>query len=1012
MLSLLHPHSRTSSSRPKGNWLRRATSVRLLIVLPFLSGPLFGEGTIVGTVTNSATGVPLEGARVMLKGTQREVATDSSGAYRLGDIPSGDGVLIVSYTGLKPVELPVTVADGITTRHAGLTSDIYILSSFVVESEREGNAKAITLQRQSDGVKNIVSADAFGGLAGNPADLAMRLPGVEGESLGGDIRYLRIRGLHQNLSSITQDGNRLADAGSAGATREFQFTTVSSDSIERVEVTKSPTPDMDADSIGGVVNLVTKSAFDGPQERRIRASVGAIWRVQDPRDKPRPNASLSYSEVFRGKLGVSLNLGYRPHGSIFDLSAQGHELLSPGVIGPAYQYTHRIQDVVTVRTRSGAGLRLDYKLSDQVRLFANFQLHKHVEHSDRRQVQWQTNQVVATRDAAGNLAGTGGIVPGYTDYETAVRPINASLVAIASVVEYKLGTTKTSNFGAVHRYPSIDLDYDVYSSLSKSDYPGNNTFTYTLRSVGFSIRKDDRFAPTVTQTAGPDWTNLSNYTQNAYTSTRRTGWDKYQGAAINFKKRFDTKWPSYVKTGLRFREQTRDLQNSPYRTAYVGPDGVMGPNPARGGANDDNLAQFGLEDSLLPDTSLRRYGSFPFPAMQANGRTYNLDPLIAANPSHWQRQLANDIRDDLLSHQQFVEQVRAAYLMGNVEIGKLGVLGGVRLEETETEGKGSLQTITPAERARRAAWVGALTDEEIRRRTVEEFGRRVKRAGDNRGVFPGLHLKYRFNRNVLARLSYSENIGRPNIGQLIPQTNANYDNQTLLTSNPGLEPQRSQNFDLSAEFYFEPAGLFTVGVFQKDLKKFIYTASGGIVPSGQDNGFGGEYAGYTMTTQYNGGSATIRGIELSYLQQWTFLPGVWKGLGGFANVTLMEAKGNYGDGNATSLTPNPRVAGFNPFIANMGVSYIRGRWNLRANLNYRDKYLNSYNANESRAGYVARRQTLDLKTIYNVNRQFSVYLDVVNVLKMPDVQSQFGYGRPNSSQIMSPQVFFGINYRQ
>jgi len=295
---------------------------------------------------------------------------------------------------------------------------------------------------------------------------------------------------------------------------------------------------------------------------------------------------------------------------------------------------------------------------------------------------------------------------------------------------------------------------------------------------------------------------------------------------------------------------------------------------------------------------------------------------------------------------------------------------------------------------------------------VEEFGRRVKRAGDNRGVFPGLHLKYRFNRNVLARLSYSENIGRPNIGQLIPQTNADYDNQTLLTSNPGLEPQRSQNFDLSAEFYFEPAGLFTVGVFQKDLKKFIYTASGGIVPSGQDNGFGGEYAGYTMTTQYNGGSATIRGIELSYLQQWTFLPGVWKGLGGFANVTLMEAKGNYGDGNATSLTPNPRVAGFNPFIANMGVSYIRGRWNLRANLNYRDKYLNSYNANESRAGYVARRQTLDLKTIYNVNRQFSVYLDVVNVLKMPDVQSQFGYGRPNSSQIMSPQVFFGINYRQ
>jgi len=275
-----------------------------------------------------------------------------------------------------------------------------------------------------------------------------------------------------------------------------------------------------------------------------------------------------------------------------------------------------------------------------------------------------------------------------------------------------------------------------------------------------------------------------------------------------------------------------------------------------------------------------------------------------------------------------------------------------------------------------------------------------------------MHLKYHFNRNVLARLSDSENIGRPNIGQLIPQTSADADSQTLSTSNPGLEPQRSQNYDLSAEFYFEPAGLFTVGLFQKDLEKFIYTAAGGIVPSGQDNGFGGEYAGYTTTTQYNGGSARIRGLELSYLQQWTFLPGIWKGLGGFANATWMEAKGNYGDGDATSLVPNPRVAGFNPFIANIGLSYIRGRWNLRVNLNYRHTYLNSYNANESRAGYIPRRQTLDLKTLYNVNRHFTVYLDVVNALKEPDRQTQFGYGRPNTSQIMSPQVFFGINYRQ
>lgn len=995
-----------------------ASRFRLGTFALFLVGGLnaltYGQSSVTGTVTNSATGAVLEGARVTLEGTGREVTTDSLGTYRFDNVPAGSAVLAVSYTGLKPVTVPVTIGAGPTPvrQNVGLTSDIYLMGSFVVESEREGNAKAITLQRQSDGVKNIVSADAFGGLAGNPADLAIRLPGVEGESVGGDMRYLRIRGLHQNLSSITQDGNRLADAGSAGSTREFQFQTVGSDSVERIEVTKSPTPDLDGDSIGGVVNLVSKSAFDSSPDRRIRGSVGAIWRVADSRDKARPNASLSYSEVFGGRLGVNLNLAYRPHGSIIDMSTQAHELLPVGVEGPAYQYQLSVLDFRNVRTRSGAGLRLDFKLTDQIRHFANFQFNKHIEHSDHSQVTWQSNQAVATVDPSGNLTGTGGIVPGYTDYETQVRPLSTSTVAINSQVAYKLGTTVTLNFGGVHRYPSLDLDYDLYTSKSKAYYPGNNTFTYTMGNVGFTLRKDDPIFPTITQTGGPDWGNIANYTENLYTSSRMVGWDNYLGASVNAKKRFPTRWPSYIKTGLRLREQSRDLDNTPYRTVYVGPDGVRGPNPALGGVNDDNLAQFGLMNRPFPDTELRRYGNLPFPAFQADGLPNNLDPLIAANPSHWQRQIANDLQAELSNNQQFTEQIRAAYIMGNAQIGKLGVLTGVRIEDTETEGTGALQVITPEERARRAAWVGTVTDDEIRRRTREEFGRRITRTGDYRSVFPGLHLKYQFNRNLLARFSYSESIGRPNIGQLIPRTTVNYDNQTLSTSNPSLEPQWSQNWDLSAELYFEPAGLFSVGAFQKDLEKFIYTSSGDVVGSGQDNGYSGEYEGFTVTTQFNGGKAKVRGIEVSYSQQWTFLPGIWKGLGAFANATWMDAQGNYGAGSAISLAPNPRVAGFNPFIGNIGLSYIQSRVNLRATFNYRHKYLTGYNANESRAGYSAARPTLDIKTLYNINRRVSVYLDVVNVLKEPDRYTQFGYGRANTVHLMDPQFFFGVNMRQ
>ncbi len=991
---------------------RSAARVALLWLVAIVS-PALGQGSLSGTITNAATGATLEGARVVLQGKGLETTSDSLGVYRFENIPAGPVVVVVSYTGLAVTEMAAEIAaTGAARRDVGLTADIYKLSSFVVSSEREGNAKAITLQRQSNGVKSIVSADAFGGLAGNPADLVMRLPGVEGESVGGDNRYLRIRGLNQNLSTITQDGNRIADAASGGSSREFQFQTVGSDSIERIEVTKSPTPDMDGDSIGGAVNLVSKSAFDSSPERRIRGSVGGIWRVRDPRDKARGNASLSYSEVFGRRLGVAVNLAYRPHGSIIDATTQAHELLPIGVTGPAYTYQLTAQDFRNIRTRSGASVKLDYKLSDAARAFVKWEFNKHIEHFDGSQATWSTAQTVALRDAEGNFTNAGGILPGYTDAQTQIRAVATSQIAIVSQSAYKDGKTMTLNIGAVHRHPTWLLDYDVYSSKSKAYYAGNNDFTFTLRNIGFTLTKRDKLFPDVTQTEGNDWTNLANYTDNLYASARMVGWDSYNGAAINLKKTFRAPVPAYLKSGLRLRQQTRNLDNTPYRTVYVGPDGVMGPNAANGGRNDDNLAQFGQMNRPFPETNLRRYGNVPFAALQAVGRPNDLDRFIAVNPSHFVRQLANDTQAALVNNQQFTENIRAAYFMGNLDLGRLSVLAGLRVEETETEGVGALQVITPEERARRAAFVGTPTETEIRRRTQEEFGRRQKRTGDYRSLFPGVHFKYNVSPNIVTRLSYATNIGRPGIGQLIPRTTVNYDNNTLSSSNPSLQPQTAQNFDLTTEIYFEPAGMFSAGVFLKEIKKFIYNSPSTVIGSGTDNGFNGEYAGFTFSTQANGGFAKVKGLELSYNQQFTFLPGIWKGLGAYANFTRMQAEGNYGTGTAIALAPNPRVAGFNPFIANVGVSYIRHKLSLRASYNYRGRYLTGFNANESRATYAHARPVVDVKTLYNLTRNFSLYLDVVNILMNPDRQTEFGYGRPQTTHLMRPQFFFGVNLRQ
>ena len=355
---------------------------------------------------------------------------------------------------------PLVVATGRVNRHdVGLTAEIYKMGQFVVAGEREGNAQAITLQRLSSGIKNVVSTDAFGDLAGNPAELLVRLPGVEGETQDGDVRVVRIRGVNQNLTSITMDGNRLPDASNVGGNREFTFQTVSSETFERMEVVKSPTPDMAGDSIGGAVNMVSKSGFDSSAGRRVRLSYGATWRPFDSRPTRAPrNYTLSYSEVFGGKLAVALNVGYRGIYNPQDVVTQLHEAVPNGSSAPGYTYSVAFNDSREEQCRQGGGLRLDYKLSDATRFFFNTNLTKNIEHQGDRYATFSTNQVVATRDAAGNLTGTGGIIPGYTENLTQVRQIAASTLAMRSYTAYKQGKTTTYQLGGVHLRQQIDRD--------------------------------------------------------------------------------------------------------------------------------------------------------------------------------------------------------------------------------------------------------------------------------------------------------------------------------------------------------------------------------------------------------------------------------------------------------------------------------------------------------------------------------------------------------------------------
>src|SRR4051812_26291039 len=241
-----------------------------------------GTGAIEGRVLNGANGQYLNNARVTVAGTNLQAFTNSYGEFRLTGVPVGPAQVQVFYTGVEPQSTSVnvvadtTVAQNITVGAGAAASNAQTpatetvkLDAFVVASQRETNGQAIAIneQRFAPNVQTVVASDAFGDVAeGNVGEFVKFMPGVTVDYTAADVRNVSVRGVASNYTPVTVDGNRLASSASSSAAsslgRQFDFYQVSINNVSRVEVTKSRTPDMSADALGGSINMVSKSAFE------------------------------------------------------------------------------------------------------------------------------------------------------------------------------------------------------------------------------------------------------------------------------------------------------------------------------------------------------------------------------------------------------------------------------------------------------------------------------------------------------------------------------------------------------------------------------------------------------------------------------------------------------------------------------------------------------------------------------------------------------------------------------
>jgi TonB-dependent receptor len=435
---------------------------------------------------------------------------------------------------------------------------------------------------------------------------------------------------------------------------------------------------------------------------------------------------------------------------------------------------------------------------------------------------------------------------------------------------------------------------------------------------------------------------------------------------------------------------------------YVGPDGVAGVNPATR-VNDDNIAQF--------DDPNYRYGP-------ANGRytpnaSLDYEKLIQhvrAHPEQYTENVFNTVRDSLQFNGRVTEDVYAGYVMGEARLGRLDITTGARVEETRLTGRGVRQEITPAERARRAAFVGPITPDENRRRAFAEWSNVREDEGSYLNILPSLHFKYALSPNLQARASYSTGIGRPNFSNLLRTTTVNHDTMRVVAANSDLKPETTDNIDVMLEYYFEPAGYFSAGVFLKQIKDFIYGDTGAVIGPGADNGFDGDYVGYSLVQNVNGGSGRVRGFEFAYSQRFTRLPGFWKGFGLNANYTRIESRGNYGASSGTQT--NAEIAGFMPETFNASLSYQYRAWDVQVKYTHRAQNLRDFNANPLLRVYYYSKKNVDLNLKYKLHPRLTLFVDVINVFDDP-IANAFVYvpQRVRFNQIFTAAIKAGVSGR-
>ena len=882
------------------------------------------HGTIKGRILDTSNQT-LPGATIYIDSLHTGVVSDINGFYTLTNIAPGTYKVKVSYVGYSPVEMTITVPEGKTVESDVMLNDGVKLREVVVGGAFNGQRRALSSQKNAMGIVNVVSADQVGKFPdSNIGDALKRISGINVQYDQGEARFGQVRGTSADLSSVTINGNRIPSA--EGDTRNVQLDLIPADMVQTIEVNKVVTADMDADAIGGSINLVTKNT---PNKRMFNATAGSGYNAVSK--KAQLNLGLTYGDrFFNDKLGLMFSGSYQnaPGGS--DNAEFEYDVDDGSVVMKEAQ----MRQYYVTRERQSYSLALDYEFNPDHKISFKGIYNRRNDWENRYRVVYKDLDESDPSEQSIELQTKGG-----ADDTRNARLERQQTMDFTLDGEHNLGGRLLMDWAASFSRASEDRPNERYFGLKMDNNTGENLIN-TFRGIGGRAPYSTIAIPGL-DNEGWELDELTNSNQSIYENE----WKFRLNFELPLMKGL---YGNTLRFGGKYTNKEKDRETTMYK--YDGEDVNDNPIFNDGGAwREHGSSQirkgFMVGDNYPEGThfvSKKYLGSINFNSMQGE-------------PDY----------EEMSGNYHAKEEITSAYLRFDQKLGqKLDLMLGLRMEHTALNYRG-------------LNWVVDEDENE----SLESTGNR-KNSYTN--WLPSVLLKYDVNDDLKLRASFTETLSRPKYSALIPSVNYNRADEEATIGNPNLKPTTSYNFDLSAEYYFKSVGLVSVGLFYKSINNVIVDE----VWKGMDAQLPitGTYD-YEMSKPINAYDADLFGVEVAYQRDFGFITPALKCLGFYGNYTYTanKTKNHHFEHRVLEDGEDVDMIGSPEHTANASLFFEKWGFNLRLSYNFASAFVDEMGEVAQLDRYYDKVNYLDLNASYTFGKRFktTIYADVTNLLNQP-----------------------------